>query len=80
MLCLLLLCSMHIDCLYNDDDGDGDDDDDDDDIGTDDDDDMKIFLPLLHTNQLLKDNSHDLNQYLPSTHDFEELFGCVIGW
>lgn len=41
---------------------------------------MKIFRPLLQTNQLLKDNSYDLNQYLPSTHDFEELFGCDIGW
>jgi hypothetical protein len=41
---------------------------------------MKIFRPLLQTNELLKDNSYDLNQYLPSTHDFEELFGCDIGW
>ena len=71
----------HHDITYtgtdDDDGGDDDDDDDDDDICsylT-----MKIFRPLLHTNQLLKDNSHDLNQYLSSTHDFEELFGCVIG-
>ena len=41
---------------------------------------MKIFRPLLHTNQLLKDNAYDLNQYIPSIHDFEELFGCDIGW
>lgn len=42
---------------------------------------MKIFRPLLHTNQLLKDNSYDLNHYIPSIHcDFEELFGCDIGW
>ena len=41
---------------------------------------MKIFRPLLHTNQLLKDNAYNLNQYIPSIHDFEELFGCDIGW
>jgi len=41
---------------------------------------MKIFRPLLHTNQLLKDNAYDLNHYIPFIHDFEELFGCDIGW
>ena len=41
---------------------------------------MKIYRPLLETNEKLLSNTYDLVKYLPQLNEMEILDGCEIGW